>query len=163
MSQEGQEEIVAEKIIRKDQAVAEVFNKYFINIVLNLEISTYHDYDNDFMATDDKVTNAVNKFRNHPSIIMIKNKKKKNDQRFSFGPVAYNDVLKKLNTLDATKASPQSDIPTKILKQNSKYFAEYIYEDVNQCISKSIFPSDLMMQSKSIKRSRKTPKITISQ
>ena len=94
MSQEGQEEIVAEKIIRKDQAVAEVFNKYFINIVLNLEISTYHDYDNDFMATDDKVTNAVNKFRNHPSIIMIK-KKEKNDQSFSFGPLTYDDVLKK--------------------------------------------------------------------
>ena len=70
MSQEGQEEIVAEKIIRKDQDVAEVFNKYFINIVLNLEISTYHDYDNDFMATDDKVANAVNKFGNHSSIIM---------------------------------------------------------------------------------------------
>ena len=94
MSQEGQEEIVAEKIIRKDQAVAEVFNKYFINIVLNLEISTYHDYDNDFMATDDKVTNAFNKFRNHPSIIMIK-KKEKNDQSFSFGPLTYDDVLKK--------------------------------------------------------------------
>ena len=94
MSQEGQEEIVAEKIIRKDQDVAEVFNKYFINIVLNLEISTYHDYDNDFMATDDKVTNAVNKFRNHPSIIMIK-KKEKNDQSFSFGPLTYDDVLKK--------------------------------------------------------------------
>ena len=125
-------------------------------------MSTDHGYDNDFIAIDDQVTNAVNKFRNHPSIIMIKNKKK-NDQRFPFGPVAYNDVLKKLNTLDTTKASPQSDIPTKILKQNSKYFAEYIYENINQCISKSIFPSDLMMQSKSIKRSRKTPKITISQ
>ena len=94
MSQEGQEEIVAEKIIRKDQDVAEVFNKYFINIVLNLEISTYHDYDNDFMATDDKVANAVNKFGNHSSIIMIK-KKEKNDQSFSFGPLTYDDVLKK--------------------------------------------------------------------
>ena len=47
-----------------------------INIVPNLKIFTDHGYDNDFIATDGQVTNAVNKFRNHPSI-MIKNKKKR--------------------------------------------------------------------------------------
>ena len=55
VSQEGQEEIVSEKIITEDQAVAEVFNKFFINIVPNLKISTDHGYDNDFIATDDQV------------------------------------------------------------------------------------------------------------
>ena len=39
----------------------------------------------------------------------------------------------------------QSDIPTKSLKQNSDYFVEYFYENINQCISKSIFPSDLKL------------------
>ena len=34
----GQEQIVSEKVISKDQAVAEVFNKFFINIVPNLKI-----------------------------------------------------------------------------------------------------------------------------
>ena len=75
---------------------------------------------------------------------MIKNKKK-NDQSFSFGPVTYDDVLKKVNTLDTAKVSQQSDIRTKILKQNSDYFAEYFYENINQCISKSVFPSDLKL------------------
>ena len=69
-------EIVSEKIISKDQAVAEPFNKFFINFVPNLKISPYHGYGNDFIPTDDQVTNALNNFRNHPSIIMIKNKKK---------------------------------------------------------------------------------------
>ena len=85
VSQEGQEEIVSEKIITEDQAVAEVFNKFFINIVPNLKISTDHCYDNDFIATDCQVINALNTFRNYPSISMIKNKKK-NDQRFSLVP-----------------------------------------------------------------------------
>ena len=76
VSQEGQEEIVSKKIITEDQAVAEVFNKFFINIVPNLKISTDHGYDNHFIATDDEVTNSVITFRNHTSIIMIKNKKK---------------------------------------------------------------------------------------
>ena len=123
VSQEGQEKIVSEKIITEDQAVAEVFKTFFVNIVPNLKISTDHVYDNDFIATDDQVANAVNKFRNHSSIIMIKNKKK-NDQSFSFGPVTYNDVLKIVNTLGAS---------------------EYFYENINQCISKSIFPSDLKL------------------
>ena len=77
VSQEGQEEMVSEKIITEDQAVAKVFNKFFINIVPNLKISTDHGYDNDFIVTDCQVINAVNKFRNH------------------FGPVTYDDVLKK--------------------------------------------------------------------
>ena len=89
-----------------------------------MKISTDHGYDKDFIVTDDQVTNAANKFRNHSSIIMIKNKKK-NDQNVSFGPVTYDDVLKIVNTLDIAKTSQQSDIPTKILKQNSEYFAEY--------------------------------------
>ena len=53
--------------------------------------------------------------------------------------------MKKVNTLDAAKASQKSDIPTKILKQNSDYFPEYFYENINQCISKLIFPSDLKL------------------
>ena len=84
-----------------------------------MKISTDHGYDNDFIAADDQVTNTVNKFRNHSSIIMIKNKEV-TDQSFSFGPVTYDDVLKIVNILDTAKASQQSDIPTKILKQNSE-------------------------------------------
>ena len=63
---------------------------------------------------------------------------------FPFGPITYDYVLKNVNTLDTAKASQQSDIPTKTLKQNSNYFAEQFYENINQCmcISKSVFPSD---------------------
>ena len=53
--------------------------------------------------------------------------------------------MKTVNTLNTANASQQSDIPTKILKQNSDYFAEYFYENINQCIPKSIYPSDLKL------------------
>ena len=76
-----------------------------------MKISTDHDYVNNFIGTDEP---------------------------FSFGPVIYDDVLKKVNTLDTAKASQQSDIPTKILKQNSDYFAEYFYKNMNQCISNNV-------------------------
>ena len=109
-----------------------------------MKISTDHGYDNGFIATDCQVINTVNKFKNRPSIIMIKNKKK-NDQSFSFGPVTFDDALKKVKALGTAKASQQSDIPIKVLKQNSDYFAEYFYENIYRCMSKSIFPSDLKL------------------
>ena len=122
-------------MISADQVVAEVFNKFFINVVLNLKITINHNYDIDFLVTNDQVVNALNKFRNDRSIIMIKNKRK-TDQCFSFGSVTYDDILKKkTNNLDTAKASQQSDVPTKILKQNSDYFAGYFSGNINQCIS----------------------------
>ena len=80
------------------------------------------------MSTDDQVMNAMNKFRNHPIIVM-----KKDDQSFSFGPVTYDDVLKKVNTLDVAKVSQQSDI--------SDYFAEYFYKKYQPLSLKINFPN----------------------
>ena len=50
---EGQEQIVSEKVNSEDQAVAQVFNKFFINIIPNLKISTNHNYGTDFIVTND--------------------------------------------------------------------------------------------------------------
>ena len=117
VSGEGQEQIVSEKVIS-----AEIFNKFFINIVPNLRIPTNHSYDANFLVTNDQVVNALNKLRNHPSIAMIKKKRKTDQQCYSFGPVTYEDMLKKTNNLDTAKVSQQFDIPTKPLKQNSRLF-----------------------------------------
>ena len=138
-----QEQIVSEKVISEDQAV-EVFNKFLINIVPNLEIPTNHNYDTDFIVTNDQVVNALNKFRNHPSIVMIKNKRKL-DQCFSFGPVTYDSIFKKANNLDTVKASQQSDILAKILKQNSNYITEYLCGNINHFSSKSMFSPDMKL------------------
>ena len=57
----------------------------------------------------------------------------KNDQSFYFGSVTYDDVLKKIIALDTAKASQQSALPAKTLKQNSDYFAVvYFNENINQ-------------------------------
>ena len=52
---------------------------------------------------------------------------------------------KKKKILDTAKASQQSVVPTKILKQNSDYFPRYFCGNINQCISKSMFPPDLKL------------------
>ena len=63
----------------------------------------------------------------------------KNDQSFSFGTVAYEDVLKKVKTLDTAKASQQSDIPTKILKQNS-ITLQSIFTKIRTSVSQNQYP-----------------------
>ena len=88
------------------------------------------------MSTDDQVTNVANMFRNHSTIIMIKNKKK-NDQSFSFGPVTYDDVLKIVNTLDTAKASQQSDIPTKISKKKIQTISQNVFTKISTSVSQN--------------------------
>ena len=63
--------------------------------------------------------------------------------KFSFSLVQFDDILKKVRNLYTVKPSKQTDIPTKILKHNSEYFAEYFYDNINYCIENSNFPSDL--------------------
>ena len=93
-------------------------------------------------------------YRNYPNIIVIKNKKKI-IQVVPF-PVIYDDVLKEIKTLDTAEASQQSDVATKIVKQDSDYFAEYFYENINQCILTWIFPPHLESRSnnKKLKNSK---------
>ena len=75
VSQKGQEEKVSENIIRRS-GCSRNFQRIFLSLLCpNLKRFTDHGHDNDLIATDDQVTNAVNKFTNHPSIIIIKNKK----------------------------------------------------------------------------------------
>ena len=66
---------VSENIIRRS-GCSRNFQRIFLSLLCpNLKRFTDHGHDNDLIATDDQVTNAVNKFTNHPSIIIIKNKK----------------------------------------------------------------------------------------
>ena len=90
------------------------------------------------------VLNAINKYKNHPSVVMIRDKIDLHSQ-FSFSVITYSEVLKKTKNLNISKTSQQTDIPEKILKQNCAYFASYFHENINFCLEKSEFPSDLKL------------------
>ena len=70
------------------------------------------------------------------NIAMIKSKIDK-QLKFSFTPVQYEDILRKIKSLKVSKASQQSDIPTRILIDNSEYFASYFHENINYCLGES--------------------------
>ena len=129
-----------EKITSKDQEIAEIFNEFFVNIVPNLDIPTAAYIDENFVETDDSVKNAIYKFNNHPSILMIKSKFK-SSIKFSFTNVSFDAIIEKVNNLNVAVSSQETDLPTKILKGNSRFFAEYFRENINNCIECSNFPN----------------------
>ena len=89
----------------------------------------------DFQKTNDPALNSMNKYKYHPSIVIIKSKIEP-QSKFSFTPVEHEEVLRKIESVNVSKASQQSDIPTKILIKNCEYFACYFHENINYFLDK---------------------------
>ena len=122
-----------EKVIPEDMEMAETFNEFFVNIVPSLKISPKENYETDVGNDNEPILNYINKFKNHPSIKVIKSRKKE-EQTFTFSYVSYKEVLNEIRKLQTTKTTQQNDIPTKILKENSEVFAGYFKKNIHFCI-----------------------------
>ena len=81
------------------------------------------------------------KYANHPSTIAINDLN--NASMFSFSRVPVADVKKEIGKPDPRKATQNTDISVKILKQNSDIFGNYICDFFNEYVDKGVFPSIL--------------------
>ena len=61
-------------ILDKNNNVAEVLNKFFINVVSNLNNPKYHDKSVNIDHIEDPMARSIEQYRNHPSIVAIKSK-----------------------------------------------------------------------------------------
>ena len=113
-----------DKVISEDMEIAETFNEFFMNIVPSLKIWPKENYETDVGNDNEPILNYINKFKNHPSIKVIKSRKKEK-QTFTFRYPSYEEVLNEIRKLQTTKTTQQNDIPTKILKENSEVFARF--------------------------------------
>ena len=50
-------------------------------------------------------------------------------------------ILVELNNLNINKATQNTDIATKIIKENSDIFGDFIFSNLNCCINTSLYPS----------------------
>ena len=109
--------------VKTELETAEVLNKFFSNIVNNLEISKYYKCEFFIGNIEDQTPRAILRYRNHPSIIAIKSKFKSEDVFYS-RELEKKETQKELlklnnNNNNNNKASQRSDIPTKNIKGNS--------------------------------------------
>ena len=128
--------------VRTEKETGETFENFFGNIVKNLNISHYSDFDHIIENVKDPTLKAILKYEKHPSILAIRTKCNRNDA-FSFMDVNLKEIEIEIRPLKLTKSSQCSDIPTKIIKENSDIFSNFICESINNSIKISIFPSRL--------------------
>ena len=130
-----------DEIIKTEKGTAKVLNAFFSSIVRTIDIQQYN--------VDDPIceningpflmTQAITKYRNHPSIVAIA-KFCTSKSHFSFKNVQKEEILKELNSLNINKATNNTDIPTKITKENSDIFGDFIFSNLNCCINTSLYP-----------------------
>ena len=126
-------------ILKKESEIAESLNDFFSNIVRSLNISKYTCTKSN---SSDPIIKTIEKYEHHPSIITIKNKCK-DIKPFSFEILERNELLKEIRKLNTKKSSQESDIPTKIIKENAEIFTDFILSSLNDSITKGHFPDIL--------------------
>ena len=84
------------------------------------------------------------KYRKHPSIIGIESKYRY-VSIFSFVEVNKADIEKEIINLNGNQASQNSDIPTKVIKENSDIFSSLLCICFNSSIKTSKFPQCLKL------------------
>ena len=136
--------IEKDEIIRNDSDTARVLNTSFSNTVSNLKFPEYTKCDSLLEFISDPVLKSIVKCRNYPSILKTGEVcHGSNAIKFSFSTVQRTQILKEITQLNSSKAGQSTDISTKIIKQNSDIFADFILRSFNQSVANSIFPSNL--------------------
>ena len=111
-----------------------LINKFFSNAVQDLKIPGFYGAVPLADNISHPIFRAILKYANHPSTIAIKDLN--NTLIFSFSIVSLVDVEKEVRKLDLRKATQNTVIPVRILKQNFGIF-------FNECVDESVFPSIL--------------------
>ena len=90
----------------------------------------------------DPVTRAIEKFKTHPSVLIIKDKIF-HGNKFSFTEVFQSEVEKEIKNLNVRKATTHKNIPPKVLKTSAMVTAETLQQLFNQALTTGKFPSNL--------------------
>ena len=130
------------EVVKTELETAETLNNFFGNVIKNLMIPKYSEYDPSIDRFENRTIRAILKYRNHPSILAIR-ERKKTQINFCFKEVSIEEIQKEILNINNKKASRNSDIPTKIIKENSDIFEKVLCSFINGSIKSFTFPSCL--------------------
>ena len=136
--------IEKEEIISEDNRISELFNDFFRNAVINLNV----DIDPGLLVNvdhiDDPILKAIEKYKNHPSIIKIK-EVREIPMLFEFNFLTMHEVALEIRNINSSKSNPIDSIPAKMIKENSSFFCTLLYNNFKNCISTCTFPNKLKL------------------
>ena len=126
------------KMLLKNEEVGKVFNQFFGHITDSLDL--YEFPDEKVCEGLDDIDNIVYKFRNHPSIVKIKEQYKVKSN-FSFRLATTEEIKAIIRDLSTNKAAG-GEIPVNILKKSNFSFDE-LTKYVNYTLTNGKFPITL--------------------
>ena len=129
-------------IVSDDPSISEELNTFFKNAtkILNIRQNSYTtDESNEI---EDQVNITIFKYKNHPSILLIKNKITL-PELFVFTEASVSDIEKELSNLNTKKASTFKNITPKVLKASIESCSEALTKLFNNTILTSDFPDKL--------------------
>ena len=133
------------ELIQNDQEIANELNTFFKDTVSNLNINE-NPYIINQVSDDslDPVEKCINKYKFHPSILLIKNQIKIQNL-FSFHAIDRNDVMSELLKIDPKKATTGNSIPSKTLKLSADISADILQNLFNDMLSTGNFPDNMKL------------------
>ena len=131
-------------MVESDINTAPILNIFFSNILGNLKIAEYANCDPISDNINDIVIKSTVKYHNHPIILKIGEVcNRKQCSLFSFSHVDKEQILKGLLSVDSAKASQDTDISSKVIKDNADIFSDFLLSGFNSSVTTSIFPSSI--------------------
>ena len=119
------------KLVKNEYQRTNIFNTFSIEAVPNLGTKVNERYLCDASNISDPIEKAIQKYKNHPSISIIKKMVSTVDKnnKFSFEPITADDISQQIKRLDINKATQESDIPTKLAKRFDNLIVNYLQEN----------------------------------
>ena len=133
--------VKGDKIISKEDELAEEFGNFFSNAVKNLNIPDIPV--NEVSGIHDQVDKAILKYKDHPSILKINEMVPSTGEVFGFHNVSEDIVLKKVRDLNITKSTTFKNIPGKVFKDNVDVYYGKLTEIINHHLETDSFPDTL--------------------
>ena len=95
----------------------------------------------------DVIDRIIKSYRNHPSVLKIKNKFGSDFISFDFQQVKPPEVKRLLKEIDIKKAVGVDTIPPKLIKIGADIIAEPLTQAINCCLRQGIFPDNAKIAS----------------
>ena len=127
-----------EKVVSKNEEIADLFNTYFNGITKGLNIERWLTSN---LPCEDSLVNAIRKYEMYPSKLKVKSVFK-SIRLFDFNFVSSDEISKIITSLASTKKT-SGVIPTKIVKLTNKEICKDLANCINDSIKKNEFPNEL--------------------
>ena len=128
-------------IITDEKELTTIFNDHYINIVekssgIKPNSIIYEDAKNKEVV----IMNIITKFKEHPSIIKIKENNTDTSNVFLFKEISQTEIKKLFMELNTKTSTGEDKIPPKLAKLASEYLVKPLTDAINSSIRSSIFP-----------------------